>query len=71
MTDKNIKEKDLKGVYYLQREVIENTTATRRALLQRGITPEKLQPEEDIKKIEKRRKQEADKIGGPSLKKLK
>ena len=63
MTDRNIKEKELKGPYYLQREVIENTTATRKALLQRGIYPEKLKAEEDIKKIEKRRKEEAKKIG--------
>ena len=71
MTDKNIKEKDLRGTYYLQREVIENTTATRKALLQRGITPEKLQPEEDIKKIEKRRKQEIGTLGDASPKRLK
>lgn len=59
MTDKNIQEKDLKGVYYLQREVEANSMATRKALVQRGIFPEKLKPEEDIKKVEKRRKQEA------------
>jgi len=63
MTDKNINEKDLKGEYYLKREVIENSIATRRALLQRGILPEKLKPEEDIKKIEKRRKEEAKRLG--------
>ncbi len=62
MTDKNINVKNLQGRYYLEKEVIENTIATRKALLQRGITPEKLKAEEDIKKIEKRRKDEAKKL---------
>lgn len=70
MTDRNINDKDLKGADKLHREVIENSLATRKALLQRGITPEKLKPEEDIKNIEKRRKLEAKQIGGPTNKKL-
>ncbi|MDB5188972.1 MAG: damage-inducible protein [Candidatus Nomurabacteria bacterium] len=69
MTDRNINEKDLKGADKLHREVIDNSIATREALLQRGIIPEKLKPEEDIKNIEKRRKKEAKRIG--SLSKLK
>lgn len=71
MTDRNINENDLKGADKLHREVIENSLATRKALLQRGITPEKLAPEEDIKNIEKRRKLEAKQLGKSSdLKKL-
>ena len=70
MTDKNINEKDIKGIYYLQREVRDNTLATRKALLQRGITPERLKPEEDIKKIEQRRKQEAKQLGSPKQERL-
>jgi DNA-damage-inducible protein D len=63
MTDRNINEKDLKGIENLEREVIDNTLATRKALVQRGIIPEKLKPEEDIKNIEKRRKQESKELG--------
>ena len=69
MTDRNINEKDLKGADKLHREVIDNSLATREALLQRGIIPEKLLPEEDIKNIEKRRKLEAKQLSSkPNLK---
>jgi DNA-damage-inducible protein D len=70
MTDKNIIEKNLSGQHSLEKEVIANSTATRKALLQRGIIPEKLTPEEDIKKIEQRRKAEAKKLTEPKQKKL-
>ncbi|MBI4037700.1 DNA damage-inducible protein D [Candidatus Curtissbacteria bacterium] len=58
MTDHNIRTKDLVGRDRLEHEVIANSTATRNALLARGIIPENLEPEEDIKKIEKRRAKE-------------
>lgn len=56
MTTHNIEEKDLRGKDSLKKEVHENSTATRRALLERGIKPEHLPPQEDIKKLEKRNK---------------
>ena len=46
-----------------------NSAATREALLARGIIPEKLKPEEDIKKIERRRAKEQ-KVIDAGLKKL-
>lgn len=58
MTDHNIRTKNLMGKDRLVREVAENSSATRDALIARGIIPEKLAPEEDIKKIEKRRARE-------------
>lgn len=58
MTDHNIQTQNLMGRDRLEKEVVANSTATRDALLARGITPEKLAPEEDIKKIEKRRAKE-------------
>lgn len=58
MTDHNIKEKNLRGSYRLNEEVIKNSKATRQTLLSRGIKPENLQPQEDLKKIETRRKKE-------------
>ncbi len=58
MTDHNIRTKNLMGRDHLEHEVVANSAATRDALLARGIIPERLAPEEDIKKIEKRRAKE-------------
>jgi len=51
MTDHNIKEKNLAGKPRLNQEVYENSVATRRTMLKRGIFPEELKPEVDIEKI--------------------
>ncbi|MEK7525993.1 MAG: DNA damage-inducible protein D [Patescibacteria group bacterium] len=58
MTDHNIRTNNLTGRDKLEREVVANSSATRDALLARGIIPEKLKPEEDVKKIERRRSKE-------------
>lgn len=58
ITDHNIKSKNLKGLSQLSNEVSANSRATRQTLLSRGIKPENLKPEEDLKKIEKKRKRE-------------
>ena len=50
MTDHNIKDKDITGKPKLQEEVVNNSKATRQALLKRGIKPELLNAQEDIKK---------------------
>ncbi|EKD80192.1 MAG: DNA-damage-inducible protein D family protein, partial [uncultured bacterium] len=42
MTDHNIKDKNLRGSYKLNEEVIKNSRATRHTLLSRGIRPESL-----------------------------
>ena len=62
MTDHNIKQKNLKGMPQLTNEVVANSRATRQTLLSRGIKPEDLRPEEDLKKIEQKRKKEVKKI---------
>ncbi len=54
MTDHNIKTKNISGKERLVREVLENSQTTRKALLSRGIIPEKLPAEPDIKKIMKK-----------------
>jgi len=64
MTDHNIRTQNLVGRDRLEREVTANSSATRKALLDRGIIPEKLKPEEDIKKIEKRRANELQEVSG-------
>jgi DNA-damage-inducible protein D len=58
MTDHNIKQKNLQGSYQMTQEVIKNSKATRQTLLSRGIQPENLKAEEDLKKVEARRKRE-------------
>ncbi len=59
MTDHNIKEQNLEGKNQLETELVDNAKATREALIKRWITPEKLPPQEDLKKIAKKRKWES------------
>lgn len=54
MTDHNIKDKNLTGKPKLEKEVYENSVATRRTMLRRGIMPENLKPERDIKQVKDR-----------------
>lgn len=63
MTDHNIKDKNIRGKEAMNNEVIKNSKATRQTLLSRGIRPENLRPEEDLKSIESRRKKEEKQIG--------
>ncbi len=54
MTGLNVQSKDLKGQNSIEKEHIENNTAVREMLTNRGITPEKLPPAEDIKKLQRK-----------------
>ncbi len=58
----NTKEKDLRTERQISAEHITNNRSVRKILLQRGIKPEELPPEEDIKKLERRVKSESKKI---------
>lgn len=58
MTSVNVQQKDLHGQGLITSEHIDNNTAVRNMLLQRGIVPEQLPPGEDIKKVERRLKSE-------------
>ena len=64
MTDHNIKEKNIKGRDAMSNEVVKNSRATRQTLLSRGIKPETLAPEADLKQIEQQRKKEQKKLKG-------
>jgi DNA-damage-inducible protein D len=55
VTDHNIKKHDISWKSNLENELVENSTSTRKVLLDRWIIPEELAAEEDIKKLEKRR----------------
>ena len=59
----NTKEKGLNSERQISTEHIVNNRSVRNILQQRGITPEKLPPEEDLKKLERRVKSEEKKLG--------
>lgn len=54
MTSTNVQTKDLYGVDPIAQEHVDNNTAVRDMLRSRGIDPSRLQPAEDIKKVERR-----------------
>lgn len=62
LTAHNTQEKDLHGEPAITDEHIENNQSVRQMLLQRGVKPEELPPEEDIKKLERRLKAQEKKM---------
>lgn len=59
MTNYNVEEKDLQGETRITEEHVQNNTSVRAMLVERGIRPEELPKEENIKKLERRvRRQE-------------
>lgn len=62
MTNFNIEENDLQGEPEITHEHVQNNRTVRGMLQQRGITPESLPPEEDIKKVERRLKSDEKKL---------
>lgn len=56
MTSVNVQQKDLHGQEQICKEQVDNNTAVRNMLLQRGIVPEQLPAGEDVKKVERRLK---------------
>lgn len=54
LTSHNVIDKDLKGDNQITKEHIDNNLAVRKMLHDRGVSPEKLPPSEDVKKIQRR-----------------
>jgi DNA-damage-inducible protein D len=54
MTNHNVKQNDLKGEPSISGEHVQNNRSVRDMLGDRGIKPEELPPEEDLKKLERR-----------------
>lgn len=50
LTTHNVTEKDLKGDQQIGKEHTDNNKAVRTILLERGVRPEALPPDEDVKK---------------------
>ena len=62
MTNHNVQHADLRGEPAIANEHVQNNTSVRQMLGQRGIRPEALPPEEDIKKLERRVKADEKKL---------
>lgn len=58
MSNHNVSQDDLRGEHAITCEHVQNNLSVRAMLAQRGIKPEALPPEEDIKKLERRVKTE-------------
>lgn len=54
ITNFNVKRDDLKGEPAIASEHVKNNQSVRKVLLDRGIKPEELPPEEDIKKVQRK-----------------
>lgn len=65
MTSVNVQQKDLRSQVDIECEHIDNNSAIRNMLLNRGIRPEALPPAEDVKKVERRLKADEKKILPP------
>lgn len=62
MTSVNVQQKELHVQIRIEREHVDNNSAVRNMLLDRGIRPEALPPAEDVKKVERRLKADEKKI---------
>lgn len=62
MTSINVQQKDLYGQNPIEKEHVDNNLAVRDMLVSRGIYPEQLPVNEDVKKVERRMKSEEKKI---------
>lgn len=66
MTNHNVMQDDLQGERTITREHVQNNQSVRDMLAQRGIKPEQLPAEEDIKKLERRVKTDEKKLENQS-----
>lgn len=62
MTNHNVQQENLNGEFEITGEHTQNNQSVRKMLGQRGIKPENLPPEEDIKKLERRVKSDEKKL---------
>lgn len=66
MTNYNVEQNDLQGETSITIEHVTNNTSVREMLGQRGIKPEELEPDTDIKKLERRVKTQEKKLAEKS-----
>jgi len=70
LTSHNVVEKNIKGEHAITLEHVDNNSAVRKMLNERGVKPEKLPPEEDVKKLSRRLKSEHKEIINTGKKKI-
>ncbi len=68
LTSHNVVEKDLKGQSQITSEHIENNTAVRKMLMERGVQPEKLPASIDVRKVQRKLENEEKKVSKVSAK---
>ncbi|MEK6970577.1 MAG: DNA damage-inducible protein D [archaeon] len=66
ITNFNVKKEELRGEIGITKEHLKNNSDVRGLLVKRGIRPEELPPEDDLKKIEKKAKNDEKKIAESS-----
>lgn len=54
MTAENTQIKNLSGVQSIEKEHVDNNSAVRKIMLERGLVPENLPPAEDVKKLQRK-----------------
>ena len=62
ITNHNVTQNDLHGESFIAEEHVQNNQSVRNLLVERGIKPEELPPEEDLKKLERRVKSDEKKL---------
>lgn len=62
LTSHNVTEKDLKGEQAISKEHIDNNSAVRKMLKERGVLPEQLATAEDVKKVQRKLESDEKKI---------
>ncbi|MFA5888218.1 MAG: DNA damage-inducible protein D [Candidatus Nanoarchaeia archaeon] len=70
ITNFNVRKDNLNGETPITKEHVRNNKDVRKLLVKRGIKPEELPPEDDIKKLERKVKADEQKIVGSGRKKL-
>ena len=68
LTSHNVQDKNLQGVQSIEKEHVENNKAVRKILDERGVRPELLPPDEDVKKIQRKLEGEVKNIGKQTIK---
>ncbi|MDO8428962.1 MAG: DNA damage-inducible protein D [Candidatus Diapherotrites archaeon] len=71
ITNFNLKKEELKGEESITKEHMKNNAGVRGLLKKRGIKPEELPPEEDIKKLERKVKKDEQRLANNSSEKKK
>ncbi|WP_246008307.1 hypothetical protein [Chitinophaga lutea] len=62
LTSHNVIEKDLGAEEEISDEHVDNNLAVRKMLQERGVRPEQLPPEEDVKKVQRKLNVDAKKV---------